>query len=77
MLFLSVADMHHFDADRDLACHFFAGPDPACHFDPDPDPTFYVVVDPDTAFHFGPDPDPQHCSSWAPKIRILKDSLGH
>ncbi len=36
LLYISVADRHHVDADP--------GPDSACHFDadPDPDPTFQV-----------------------------------
>ncbi len=36
----SVADLHHFEADPDPACHFDADadldPDPACHVDADP-----------------------------------------
>jgi hypothetical protein len=46
MLFLSVADPHHDDADRDPACHFDADPDLAYHFDAHPGPTFYIVADP-------------------------------
>jgi hypothetical protein len=36
---ISVADLHHFDAD----------PDPACHIDEDQDRTFYFDADPDLA----------------------------
>jgi hypothetical protein len=37
---ISVADMHHSDAD----------PDPACDFDADTDPTFHINADPNPSF---------------------------
>jgi hypothetical protein len=48
LLYTSVADPHHFDADPDPSCHFDVDPDPdpACHFDADadtdPDPSFQI-----------------------------------
>jgi hypothetical protein len=41
LLYISVADRHHVDADHP-ACHFDADPDPAGDFDADPDPTFQI-----------------------------------
>ena len=60
VLYFSVADPHHFDADPDPAFHFDADPDldPTLHVDADPDPTFYFDADPDPTSLFDTDPDP-------------------
>jgi hypothetical protein len=55
LLFFSVVDLHHQDADPDL------DPDCACHFDANPDLvlTFhlYADLDPDLTYHFYADLD--------------------
>ncbi len=58
IIWCSVADPHHIDADPDPTFHFDVDPDPACHFGADPDPAFHFDADPDPAFHFDADPDP-------------------
>jgi hypothetical protein len=42
----SVADLHHFDANPDPACHIDPDPysDPACPFHADPDPPFHMRI---------------------------------
>jgi hypothetical protein len=56
VVYVSVEDPHHVDADPDPVFHFQADPDP------DLDPIFHSVVDsdsnPDLNFQFDADPDP-------------------